>query len=872
MKFVDKAKSLTLSFCSEVVTHWKRPGKGKYVPYKEILNLGLGGMGQQFVAQITGLLALGAGNTLLGATLGLQPMHLQYMAMIQTVFNVFFYFIRGWIVDNTRTKWGRFRPYIAIMGFPLVIITAIFLFLDFTSMAYMTKLILTFTFAICTCMISPLLTDTYGELGTVITPNSEERTFVAMINSIILSMAPTLTGFLIPMLSNLTGGYTNINTYRYIICPIAIIGVSMNLFTAFGCKERVVSSKTYTQKVNTIEGCLQIYRNKYWWLRTVSGIIGFMEGAVGTLFLWIYMYSTQDMTTYAFLNTVLGTASLIAMLVTPYLLKRLGNRKLLIYHNLLNIILVAFMTVTFKIPLLFFLILYINSVINALGLVYNISMHSEVKDYQQYLSGKRMDFTFGAAGQITLPFSLLTGLAIPFVYECFGITTNYDILYDPMVRNTLFYVLCVMSIIGATLNLVPFFFYDLSRTKHRMIIRVLHYRAMLTDYENDNLTSLTIKDGIEGYRFCMELMQKPDPDIKALKLALKQARELPPPPHNGSESENDKKTAVAQAKAALKEAKQLMEEKDACRKFYIKELDKFDNPDMQRLVEQARELAIIPIDELHNLNKSILVKEREIAAITPKERKIKRQNIKRAKKILKMAKGINKTYPNGIVEPDIEMIKALYEMPEELKEERKAKKAAIKASNKEQKKFNKTLKYYLKAKELVLSYDCRRNFDKVDAMYEDACDDVKKQFAIEQAKATKIREEKQAETARIRLEKREAKDTKAAMVKAERHTKYAAMIESATTDKKKAALQAKLDAIDAKEDKKRRKKLERKERWDAQMRKIEEENIKRTAKDLSLTVEEYLEQKRQAEIEAEEYLKTIEENQAALMNDKEEKL
>lgn len=545
MKLVDKAKSMTLSFCSEVSTHWKRPGKGKYVPYKEIVNLALGGMGQHFVTQIVGLLGLGAGSTLLGATLGLQPMHLQYMAMIQTAFGVLFAFLRGWIVDNTRTRWGRFRPYIAVMGFPLVIITAVFLFLDFTSMTYMTKLILTFTFAMTTSLVAPLSTDTYSELRTVITPNSEERTFIAAVNTIILSMAPTITGFLIPMLSNLTGGYTNINTYRYIICPISIIGVSLNLFTAFGCKERVVASKTYKQKVNIIEGCLQIYKNKYWWIRTISNIIGFTEGAVGSVFLWTYMYSTQDMTTYAFLQTILGSASLIAMLVTPYLLKKLGNRKLLIYHNLLNIILVAIMTATFKLPLLFFLILYINNVINALPIVYNVSMSSEVKDYQQYLCGKRMDFTFGAAGQITLPLTLLAGLLIPFIYECFGMTTNYDILYDPTIRNSLFYVLCLMSIIGATLNLAPLLFYNLSRTKHRMIVRVLHYRAMLSDFETNNLTSQTIKDGIEGYRFCMELMQKPAPDIKALKLALKQA-------HTMSNTDNNKKATVKEARRHLK--------------------------------------------------------------------------------------------------------------------------------------------------------------------------------------------------------------------------------------------------------------------------------------------------------------------------------
>lgn len=316
----------------------------------------------------------------------------------------------------------------------------------------------------------------------------------------------------------------------------------------------------------------------------------------------------------------------------------------------------------------------------------------------------------------------------------------------------------------------------------------------------------------------------------------------------------------------------MLEEQNACKLFYIKELEKFDKPEMIRLVEQARELVDIPISELHNIDKKILIEAKSRATLTPAERKIRHKDVKRAKKILSMAKNIDRYYTNEIVEPDIEKIKAINDMPETLKEERKAKKIAIKTAKKEQAIFDKVLKPYIKAQETVKACDCRRNFDKVDAMYEEACEDVKKQFAIEQAKATKIREEKQAETARLRLEKREAKDTKAAMIKAERHTKYAAMIESATTDKKKAALQAKLDAIDAKEDEKRRKKLERKERWDAQMRKIEEENIKRTAKDLSLTVEEYLEQKRQAEIEAEEYLKTLEENQAAIMNDKEEKL
>ena len=83
-------KDTAIGAVKEVTSHWSKPGKGNFVSYKEVLNLGLGGMGQQFVMIMTGYLSLSAGNTLLGSTLGLRPMHLQYMAMVQTVLGIFF--------------------------------------------------------------------------------------------------------------------------------------------------------------------------------------------------------------------------------------------------------------------------------------------------------------------------------------------------------------------------------------------------------------------------------------------------------------------------------------------------------------------------------------------------------------------------------------------------------------------------------------------------------------------------------------------------------------------------------------------------------------------------------------------------------------
>ncbi len=690
---LKEKKDAVLQTVRDVRSQWKVPGKGNYVSYKEILNLGVGGMGQQCVILIIGCLSLGAGNTLLGATLGLKPLHLQYMSMIQTVLNLIFYVIRGKIVDNTKTRFGRFRPYIAIMGFPIVILTAVFIFLPFETMSYTKKLLCTFLFAIAISMVSPLFTDTYSELTTVITPNSGERAKIVAINSLLYSFAPTIYYAVIPILADKLGGYTDIRTYRYVYVPIAIIGVGLNLFTAFGCKERIVTSQSYKPKVSMWEGVTEIWRNKHWWIRNIAGYIGFLESACTILFSWIYIYGTQDMASYAVLTTVLGSASGIAMAITPWLLKKLGNKRLLISHNLLNVAFVAMMTFTYKIPILLFVFIYLNSLVNALALVYNQVMHSEVKDYQQYISGKRMDFTFGAAGLIGTPITMLTGLVIPYVYECMGITTNYDILYDPAVRNNIFYVLCILSIIGAVLNLVPFMFYDLSREKHQNIIRVLYYRSVYDDYTEGVLSDETIVRTVENIRQGIAFLEAPAPDIAACKAAVKEAKKQP--------RGEARKEAVKAAKAALKDAKQLAVEKDAA-KILKDELEKYDTYFYRVLLSQAREICKTPIERVADLDVQALAAS--AAALpdgTKEERKAKKAADKTVRAMEKTVRMAKKLYPDGVVRPDPNRLQAAIALPQETKEEKNRKREALHAAEQELLSFNKALKTYLNTEELL---------------------------------------------------------------------------------------------------------------------------------------------------------------------------
>ena len=547
---ISKLKETVSFVWTDITTHWNKPGRGNYVPYKEVLNYSIGGMGQNMVVYLLGYMALGVTNTLFASTIGIRPMHLQTMLTVQTIANIFFQIIRGKLVDNTNTRWGRFRPYMAIMGAPLVVLSAVFIFLPFETMDYNTKYMMVFIFAIAISAGQPLFQTNYTNLGSVLSPSSRERANIITISSLIYSFAPSVYQLFVPIFSEFTGGFTNINTYKFIVVPIGIAGVFLSLFAFFGCKERIVSSKHFVQKVSVWDGCVAVWKNKYWWLRTVSTWFTFLESAYLVLFGWIYIYGTQDMVTYGILTTVLGTASGLSMFATPFILKALGNKGTLLFHNGFNIMFIACMLATYEVPLLYFLFLYINTFINQLQLVYNPVLNAEVKDSIQLMSGKRVDFMLEVAALIGTPITIASGYFLPFIYEGFGLTVNYDVLYDPTVRNSLFYMLCALSIAGAALNLAPFLLYNLTREKHAQIITALKIRAINEDYRTGDVTAHQAKDAIESYNYSMERKNAAMPDIKEKK-AQKNAAKA------------EYKQAKAEYEAALKKAAELVPSRDA---------------------------------------------------------------------------------------------------------------------------------------------------------------------------------------------------------------------------------------------------------------------------------------------------------------------
>lgn len=754
MKLLEKAEGMWNQFR----TGWSRPHKGKYISYKEMGAYSVGGMGVQFIAVIVGYIALTAGSTLIGSTFGIKPIDLQIMNMVSIFFQGFVVTpIRGMILDNTRSKQGKFRPYIFTMGLPTVALSLLLVYLPIDSMSYIQIAVSVFAIYNLIQIFWNFYFGSYGNLAQVMSPNTEERATTLSISSVIYSMAPTLTGLLIPIISDKTGGLYNIKTYRIIFPIFSILGLVVGYLAYFGTKERIVVAKKYVPKVGFMEGLEKMAKNKYFWIINASGWIGFLKGATSVIFPWLFIYGTQNMILYGLFTTVMGTASLFPMLFAPIFIKWLGKKKLVLASNFLNAIAAALLIPVLFIPgttgsVLTFMLLYVIGFSGAFLIITGPAMWAETRDYQQYRTGDRLEGFEGTLGGIVgTVITAATGYVLPAMYEYFGLLDNYDILFNTEVRQNIFLWSAVFAIIGSILTALPYFLWDLSEKKHYNIIKILKVRALFEDYANGDLTDGQLVDTIDAIdeAYALSTAEKRVVDKKA---TMNKAKSLP---RSTKEERLARVKAIREAQRQLNADRAYNDSIDAS-VMVINELHKFEQEDMLIKLEEARRIIEEgPIGLGYVDDKLVdLANAKKMPVSTKKEFIERKIAIKKAKKAVKRAKLINKMYPNhSIAEPDYAAAQRAFEMPEDTKEQRKTRLKAIKSAEKSIMKFKKVARPFIDAQKLIAQKEHYDALGELKAMYPEAKERHIEQERIDEENRKRLEQERREEIERIKEER-----------------------------------------------------------------------------------------------------------------------
>lgn len=785
---------------NNVVLHWKTPALGKYVSYKEIIAYGVGGMGVQFVMFFCSLIALSATSFLVGNTIGIKPMHLQYMAVASTIIGFGITIGRSYIIDSARFKSGKFRPWLAITGIPTVIIAVVFVWLPYETMSYMQKVIALFLcYNLLQCFY-PFFQQAYTDLANVISPNSHERTDIVSVSSIIYSMAPSLTGLFVPMLSTLTGGLNSITTYRIIHPLVAVVGLLLSYVAYAGTRERIIVAESHVTQFKFSDAFRAVAKNKYFWITSLAGWLGFLEGAVGVIIGWTFIYAYPDrMGLYGVATTLIGNAALWAMLICPIAIRVLGKRNLLIWCNVTNVVLIGLLYPLYNnIPALIILY-YLNGFINSFSIVYNPGINADMRDYQQYFTGERIDGMFGAVGIIGSFIGMFTGMVLPTIYQMLGLEDNYDVLEVASFREDMFDVLIIAAVIGAALNFVPYLFYDLTETKQRGIVKVLKIRAMFEDYGNGILrdesiveaidiideanllykdrTLMTTKDDIKkAERLPARTPEEKEfkkNEIKRLKAAYKefntqnrgikkdrinQAKAMP----KGIDAEKAaRKAAIKAAKKENRELNKLNADISVC-DFIIDEMNKYDTLRIKKQVERSRALEAAGYAGIFNYSKEDMAEAKALPKSTHEEREIRSDAITRARALKNARKAMIKFYgsPENIVEPSDDAFKAAEALPDDTFAHQLEKKRTVKKLVNEKSKYIRSVKPLLDARRQLTEKENYAHLDDIRARYADAKANTDAEYEARRVEIERLEEERKADLERRKQERLAKKNGK----------------------------------------------------------------------------------------------------------------
>lgn len=785
---------------NNVVLHWKTPALGKNVPYKEIIAYGIGGMGVQFVMFFCSQIALSATSFLVGNTIGIKPMHLQYMAVASTIIGFGITIGRSYIIDSARFKSGKFRPWLAITGIPSAAIAVIFVWLPYDTMSYLQKVAAVF---ICYNLLQcfyPFFQQAYTDLANVISPNSHERTDIVSVSSIIYSMAPSLTGLFVPMLSTLTGGLNSITTYRIIHPIVAIVGLLLSYIAYAGTRERIIVAESHVTQFKFSDAFRAVAKNKYFWITSLAGWLGFLEGAVGVIIGWTFIYAYPNrMALYGIATTLIGNAALWAMLLCPVAIRVIGKRNLLIWCNVTNVLLIGLLYPLYNnIPALIILY-YLNGFVNSFSIVYTPGINADMRDYQQYFTGERIDGMFGAVGIIGSFIGMFTGMVLPIIYQMLGLEDNYDVLEVASFREDMFDVLIVAAVIGAALNFVPYIFYDLTETKQRGIVKVLKIRAMFEDYGNGILRDESIVEAIDIideanllYKDRALMTTKDDinkakrlpartpeekefkkNEIKRLKAAYKefnaQNRDIKKDrvskakamPGGTKEEQAARKAAIKAAKKENKELNKLNADISVC-DFIIDEMNKYNTLRIQKQVERSRALEAAGYNGIFDYNKEIMAEAKALPRSTHEEREIRSDAIVHARALKNARKAMIKFYgtPDKIVEPSEEAFKAAEALPEDTFSHQVAKKKTVKKLVNEKSKYIRSIKPLLDARRQLTEKENYAHLDDIRERYNDAKAHTDAEYEARRIEIERLEEERKADIERRKQERMAKKNGK----------------------------------------------------------------------------------------------------------------
>lgn len=394
-----------------------------------------------------------------------------------------------WTVAVLRTlspKFGKYRSWIVANMIPYVLGLLFLVWFPYNRLEYHQKFwVMHLVFSLWG-MFGSCFGQTYN-IQNIISPNTNERTRIMSIGSFLYSLFPSIFNIVFPLMATMMGGMTDIKTYRYVVPAFVIIFAPTALFLVFGIKDRVVQEQEHRPQVNMKKGFKEVLRNKYLWITNISGWIStFSAGSINIVNMLIIYAMRQDWV-MGIMATILGTAYTPGMLLAPWLIKKFGKKRIMLVGKYATVVcsLLSVAGVYMNSFIIIIASTYISTMFTSVIGIASSAITADVWDYQQYISGERLDGCMGIFGYLSAPITTFSALLIPTLYKMVGFTSDWNILYDTALRNEIFIITIIAGVVTGLLGTLPYHFYDFTEQKHEEMMEEMRQRTQTLKSENN---------------------------------------------------------------------------------------------------------------------------------------------------------------------------------------------------------------------------------------------------------------------------------------------------------------------------------------------------------------------------------------------------
>ncbi|ROP49001.1 GPH family glycoside/pentoside/hexuronide:cation symporter [Enterobacter sp. BIGb0383] len=243
---------------------------------------------------------------------GLKPTDMGIMFIVVKVFDAIIDPLIGIATDHTKTRWGKYRPYLLFSAIPFGI--SIWLLFTTPSVDYSLKLAWAYATYVVMTLFFTLVSIPYVSLIGVISDDPQERLSANSYRFVMTKIVMFAVGYIVPLGANYFGKGSPQAGYQITMGAMAILATLLCLYCFATVKERVHHPKSDLSLKDQMKS---LFKNEQWLILAITIAVmmagGVIRGSVS--FYYALYYLTDSDYSWVSLFFVAGVvASVLSML------------------------------------------------------------------------------------------------------------------------------------------------------------------------------------------------------------------------------------------------------------------------------------------------------------------------------------------------------------------------------------------------------------------------------------------------------------------------------------------------------------------------------------------------------------------------------